>query len=63
MVTGIDDQDCHLTYHESRLMATLYNASQRVSPNNQNDEWWMWFTPPSDGSELYDLVCVLSFSL
>jgi len=62
MVTGIDDRDCHLTYHESRLMATLYNASQRVSPNNRNDEWWTWFTPPSDGSELYDLVCVLSFS-
>jgi len=26
-------------------MATLYNTSQQVLPNNQNDEWWMWFTP------------------
>jgi len=61
MVTGIDDWDCHLTYHESRLMATLYNTSQWVSPNNWNDEWWSWFTPPSNSSELYDLVCFYLF--
>ena len=30
---------------------------QQVSPNNRNDEWWTWFTPPNNSSELYDLIC------
>ena len=43
-------------FHESRLLANCFNATQRVSPNNRNDEWTTWFTGPLDGSELYGPV-------
>ena len=42
--------------HESRLLASLYNAAQRVSPNNRNPSWQGWLQPPSDGRGLYDPV-------
>ncbi|EDR00135.1 uncharacterized protein LACBIDRAFT_314755 [Laccaria bicolor S238N-H82] len=41
------------TPHESRLLASVYNAAQRVEERNQSTAWEEWLQEPLDGHALY----------
>ncbi|EDR00193.1 uncharacterized protein LACBIDRAFT_314567 [Laccaria bicolor S238N-H82] len=39
--------------HESRLLASVYNAAQRVEERNRSTAWEEWLQEPLDGRALY----------
>jgi hypothetical protein len=61
LLVEIGHREAGPTAHEARLLASLFNAAQQVSPNNRNPMWQGWLEPPPEGRALYGPVSLFLF--